>query len=360
MGFRNISAFFTLIFLALVPWNLRAQEEADETATADEDVPVYFLNLQLQPGLNIFNPIKFKVTNNYLIGATVGIGYNVKGLATSSIGTINTGRVQGVQFSGIFNIAAGEFDGFQSASIFNVSKDVFKGAQFAGLVNHSSGDFFGFQFAGLVNTIQGDMRGLQLAPVNRREEGDGIGVQVGLVNFSESGNVIPIGLVNKVKDGMKHFLVYMDDSTFLNLGYRSGSRIFYTHSNYGFGGALLPGREGDNLIMSRGGFGFEFPFNKFFVDIDFSRGNIKRLNDFTVQDVFIFFFGSNTSIYQIRLIGGYKLYERLGVFAGISWDYLRQNKASDPSPQDFVGVILGTVNDDRTAAKMGFFGGIQF
>jgi hypothetical protein len=196
--------------------------------------------------------------------------------------------------------------------------------------------------------------------VNSWKEGDGLGVQVGLVNFSESGNVIPIGLVNNVKDGMKHFFVHMDDSTFFNLGYRSGSRIFYTHSNYGFGGALLPGREGDNLILSRGGFGFEFPFKNFFIDIDLSKGNVKKLNDFTVEDIFIFFFGSNTSIYQIRLSVGYKLYERLGIFAGISWDYLRQNKASDPSPQDFGGVILGAVNDNGSVVKMGFFGGLQF
>ncbi|MDR0495048.1 MAG: hypothetical protein LBG95_05405 [Treponema sp.] len=360
MGFRKTSAFFAILFLLLVLRNLRAQEEADETAPVNEEAPSYFLNLQLLPGLNILNPLKMKVTNNLLLGAAVGIGYNIKGAATSSFGTINTGHVQGLQFSGVFNIANEEFDGFQSASLFNVSKGVFRGGQFAGAVNYSSGDFYGFQFSGLMNMIKGNMWGIQLAPINRRAEGDGVGIQVGLVNISESGNVIPVGLVNKVKNGMKHFFVHMDDSTFLNLGYRSGSRIFYSHSSYGFGGGILPGREGDNLIMSRGGFGLEFPINNFFIDIDLSRGNIKKLNDLTVKDIFVFIFGSNTSIYQIRLIAGYKFYERLGVFAGISWDYLRQNRESDPSPQDFGGVILGAVNDNRTAVKMGFFGGLQF
>ncbi len=199
--------------------------------------------------------------------------------------------------------------------------------------------------------------GTSVGPINRRGEGKGIGIQIGLINISESGNVIPIGLINKVKDGMKHFWIFTDDMLFLNVGYRSGSKIFYTHSNIGIGGGFLPRREGDKLIVSRSGFGFEFTLRKFFIDIDISTGNIFIVDN--IKNLKQLFFGTNTGIYQVRLIGGFKMYERLGIFAGISYDYLYRKKNTDPDPEDFARTAPGKSIGNKTH-KMGFFGGMQF
>ena len=354
MRFRNTTIFLTVIFLTVITGNISAQEQSDDEQI---DAPIYFINFQLLPGMNLFGiPFK-KTTDIFLIAPTVGIGYNLKGFGSASIGLINTGIVHGVQLSGIFNFANAGLSGLQTASIFNVAKDGVRGVQIAGISNYASGTFAGLQVSGFINRIEGDVWGLQLAPINRRGEGGGIGVQVGLLNFSESGNVIPIGLVNKMKNGMEHFWVYTDDMLFLNAGYRSGSKIFYTHSNIGVGGGLLSGKDEDKLVVNRGGFGFEFPLSKFFIDIDISTGNIFKVDE--VKDFWQFFFGTNTGIYQIRVIVGYKTHERMGIFAGISYDYIQQNKDTDPSPEKFAGSAIGKSNDGKTH-KMGLFGGLQF
>jgi hypothetical protein len=357
MNFRKTTIFLAVFFLAA--WNISAQEQPDtEQPDTEEqiDVPVNFLNFQPIPGFNIFGNNFQKTTDIFLIGTIVGVGYNLTGFGSATFGLINSGRVQGIQLSGIFNFANADMDGFQTASIFNVAKGTVRGAQFAGIYNYASGTFMGLQFSTLINRIDGDVWGLQLGPINSRGEGGGVGVQVGLLNFSDSGNVIPIGLVNKVKDGMEHFWVYTDDMLFLNAGYRSGSKIFYTHSNIGIGGELM-GREGGKLIANRGGFGFEFPIRKFFIDIDISTGNIFKVDE--IEDFWNFFFGTNTSIYQLRLIVGYKMYERFGIFAGISYDYIQQTNDTDPSPEEFAGTALGKSIDGITH-KVGFFGGLQF
>jgi hypothetical protein len=350
MNFRNTTIFLAVFFLTA--WNINAQEQPDTDETID--APVVFLNFQPIPGFNIFGHNFQKTTDIFLIGTIVGYGYKLTGIGSASLGIINSGRVQGVQLSGIFNIANSGMDGFQTASIFNVAKGSVRGAQFSGIYNYASGTFMGLQLSGILNRIDGDMWGLQVGPINSRGEGGGVGVQVGFLNFSDSGNVIPIGFVNKVKDGMEHFWIYTDDMLFLNAGYRSGSKIFYTHSNIGIGGELM-GREGGKLMVKRGGFGFEFPISKLFIDIDVSTGNIFKVDE--LEDFWNFFFGTNTSIYQLRLIVGYKMYERFGIFAGISYDYMQQTKDTDPSPQEFAG---SGISYDGNTHKMGFFGGLQF
>jgi hypothetical protein len=352
MNFRNVTIFLAVFFFTVISGNIGAQEQSG--TEEQTDAPIYFLNFQPIPGFNMFGHNFQKTTDIFLIGTITGVGYNLKGFGSASAGLINSGRVQGVQLSGVFNFANSGLDGFQTASIFNVAKGAVRGVQIAGISNYASGTFMGLQVSGLINRIEGDMWGLQLGPINRRGEGGGVGVQVGLLNFSDSGNVIPIGFVNKVKNGMEHFWVYTDDMLFMNAGYRSGSKIFYTHSNIGIGGELM-GREGGKLVVNRGGFGFEFPIRKFFIDIDVSTGNIFKVDE--VEDFWKFFFGTNTSIYQARFIVGYKMYERFGIFAGISYDYMRQTKDTDPSPEEFAGA--GITNDGNTH-KMGFFGGLQF
>lgn len=316
-----------IILISLFSINIFAQEQEQ-----NEDTPFCFLNFQPIPGLNVTGPAIIQTADVFLLGTLVGIGYELNGIATSPIGSYNSGRVNGLQMSGVFNV--------------------------------STEALYGVQISGIVNVVEGNIWGLQLAPVNIRgageEEDNGVNIMIGLVNVSKSPNVIPIGLINVIEKGERHFLGFMDDSAFLNAGYRSGSKNFYTHLSYGFGGGLIPGKEGDNLILPRGGFGFQYVFNKFYINVDLTRGNIKKLNDFGVKDIFLFFFGSNTKLYQIRFKAGYQMYERFGVFAGVSLDYLRRKRSSDPSPKDLGGFIISNSNNYKSAFKIGLFAGVQF
>jgi hypothetical protein len=66
--------------------------------------------------------------------------------------------------------------------------------------------------------------------------------------------------------------------------------------------------------------------------------------------------GFTQPIYQLRITGGYKFFEHLGVFGGISYDIFPKNLLN---PQDFGGLMLGGTTAN-SVHKFGFFGGVQF
>ena len=407
--------------------------EARYSSEDEEDVPVYNVNLQLLPGLDLFGHSREKATNNFLFGLFVGMGHNIDGVGFASLGLINSGYIRGLQFSGIFNMADGSVNGLQGSGIFNIARgnvhglqgtgafnyagtDVqglqgsggfnyanghvlgvqgtglfnfagggFRGVQGSGGFNYSGGDSQGLQGSGLFNYVKGSFRGLQgTGFFNSADElqgmqaalvninGGGSGFMFGLVNVSKSEDMVPFGLVNVIKNGLMHGAVYADDMLFSNLSFRSGSKYFYSVLSVGTRGGRFMG-SGDKLLAIRGGFGFEYTVNKFFFNIDITSGSIINLDtvgkdldtfkqrfpgisdpDFDWDDA-----GSTTGISQLRLTAGYKVFEHLGVFAGISYDYLYRNRETNPDPRDFEGPLLGGVFGRHTH-KFGFFGGVQF
>jgi len=176
---------------------------------------------------------------------------------------------------------------------------------------------------------------------------------VGVVNVSGSNKVVPVGLVNIIKDGIFHPYVYFDDMMFSNIGLRSGAKHFYGTIGVGVGGSVLFG-SGDKLLVTRGGFGFEYPFNKTFIDIELLFGKIVKLDNIWDDGD-----DSITNITQLRFVAGYKPFSHLGVFAGVSFDYLHKRSDTSPDPGDFGGPLSG-IGNDRHIGKIGFFGGIQF
>jgi hypothetical protein len=207
----------------------------------------------------------------------------------------------------------------------------------------------GIQVAGLFNYAE-QIRGIQIAPINKTKSG--VGLQIGVINFSDSDLIIPIGLFNFVRQGMKHPAIYMDDFMFLNFGYRSGTKYFFSNTNFGLGGGFLTG-HGDKYLSVRNGHGVEIPINKFFIDIEFSMGTI-----IIMDSVFDYFFGPVTDIYQLRLSGGWNVFKKLGIFAGVSFDYLVKKEDKSPNPADLGSPIAGNTNGTNTF-KFGFFGGLQ-
>ena len=386
---------------------------------SDDDVPVYNLNIQLLPGIDINGHGKEKATNHFLFGLFLAFGHNIEGLGLASLGQMNTGYVKGTQVSGLFNSVDGHINGFQTAGLFNIAGGDVHGFQAAGWFNLAGGDvrrfqsagFFnhtggsllgfqaagifnmtgagvqGFQAAGIFNIVKGDIRGFQAAGIFNVAEAlrgmqaglvnvntGGKGAMFGLVNVSKSEDMVPFGLVNIIKNGILHGGVFVDDMLFTNLSFRSGNKFFYSLFSFGARGANYPG-SGDSYAVARSGIGFEIPINQFFLNIDMTSGyiiNVSTLGDTadsfsqmikdSINGLYVDWGPVNTSvshIFQLRLTGGYKFYEHLGVFAGISYDHIYRYYSSSPDARDFNGPLVGGVYGRHTH-KLGFFGGIQF
>ena len=395
-----------------------------ENGPEEEAVPEYRINLQFIPGLDINGHSGEKATNNLLLGIFAAAGYNIKGIGVAPVGLVNRGYIHGLQVSGLFNYAAktvegvqaaafcnyaggnvegvqaaalfnyagenaegvqsaalfnyagGNTGGVQAAALFNYARLQAKGVQAAGLFNYSGGEIQGLQ-AGLFNYAggaagdieesglvdppgpHGEIRGLvQLGVVNVSEQG--MGLQVGAVNISGGETIVPLGLVNIIENGILHPSVYVDDMMFLNLGFRSGSKYFYTL--FGVGVNAWTAREAasgkDKLYIGRIGFGSEFSLGKGFVNIDAVWGHITGFSanqetGITLQD------GPGTSMAQLRLSAGYQFYEHLGIFCGISYDIIHRWSGTSPDPIQAAPIAL-EAGSGRTRHKVGFFGGIQF
>jgi hypothetical protein len=367
-------------------------------AEEEEEAPVHVLNFQFIPGMDITGHGGEKATNVFLLGPFAATGHNIQGIGAAGIALINSGRVQGAQVSGLFNLTGGDVQGFQGAAIFNSAGADVQGLQGAGIFNstgggleglqgaaifnlvygtatgiqgsgifnYTGGSFEGFQGAGIFNLVYGNttgvqgsgifnytggsFKGLQAGLVNIAE--NGLGVQAGLVNISGSETVVPLGLVNIVKGGLLHSAVFYDDMGFLNLSFRSGSKYVYTLLAAG----TQPKTHFDSniLLVTRAGLGVEFPMGNFFIDVDITGGNIVNF-DILKKD------GEWNISYltQFRFTAGYKIFEHLGIFGGVSYDYIHREESASPDPETF-GLFTAGWSDGRNIHKLGFFGGIQF
>ncbi|MFP3043363.1 caspase family protein [Treponema primitia] len=345
-------------------------------------------SLQFVPSLGI--PVGGPAdSNTVLIGILGAYGKNLHGTGLGTLLIVNSGKVDGVQMAGLFtyagkdmagvqaaalfNYTGGDRDGVQAAGVFNYAAGNLVGVQTAGLFNYTGGDRGGVQVAGFLNYTSGDMTGAQISLLNStrgntvgaqigvvNRGGDGAGAQIGLVNVSDNENVVPIGLVNVVKNGMIHPQVFYDDMGFTNLGFKSGSKHFYSVVNLGVQKAGITRTTpmegtGEAGLAYRGsfGFGYEFSWKYGFFDIDILSGGMVDLDDPDSS------WSVNTSISQVRLTAGFKALKHLGVFAGLSYDYAHLAD-NDPKPGTSLGDFVYGWSNDHNVHKLGFFAGIQF
>jgi hypothetical protein len=365
-------ADFTVI--AAPPSAARGDEEAEE-----ETKPV---NVQLVPGVGI-GGFDRKVTNHVLIGILGGIGHNLRGFGLGGpFGLNNTGFVNGIQLSGyntvsrdmngvelagLFNWVGEDVHGIRIAGIFNGVKGSAAGVELAGIFNLAGGDMHGvrtaavfnfaggsgngLQLAGIFNWTGESFRGMQMGLFNYDGGDDGAGIRMGLVNVSESENVIPVGLVNVVKNGLMHPAVWYDDLGFVNLSLKSGSKHFYSILGLGVHNDLILG--GGSMFITRSGFGAHLPLNRFFLNFDVTAGQIFA-NWPWDED-----YGS-AFIAQARFSAGYTIFKHLGIFAGVSYDYILSPRSGSLKPGEDFGFSSFARSDGRNTHKIGFFGGIQF
>jgi hypothetical protein len=355
-------------------------------------------SLQLLPGIDLIGDSSRKSNSNLHIGILIGSGHNTNGVGVAYLGLINTGNVNGVKVSGLFNYNAGYVDGIQTSGIFNYTGGDTNGIQGTGIINYTGGnaqwiqgsgianiaigDVNGVQGSGIANIAGGNVNGLQFSGIANyagglqgvqagilniinKDQEDTKGVQIGMVNISRSDNVLPIGLVNIIKNGILHPSVYIDDMLFSNFSFRSGTKNFYVLLSVGFGGndyngnPVYAGAE-NRYLVSRAGIGVEIPIRKAFIDFDASFGKINNIYENLSFESDEYSNGDNgTFDFQLRLIGGYKFFKRLGVYGGLSYDYLYMYNINSPDPRNFNGLMIGGVNGP-SINKFGFFAGMQF
>jgi hypothetical protein len=397
------------------PGSPHSPEAAAAASAKEEDAPLVPVTVQLVPGVG-FPEDEPWATNILSFGLISTTGHNLRGLTLSLIGSTNTGFVRGVQLSliynyahrdlqgiqaaGLFNMAFENLQGIQVAGIFNTTGGTLRGIQGASVFNRIDGDGMGIQSAGFVNITKGSMtgiqgasvfnwvegnntgiqaagfvnitkgsmrgnqwanlvnwtggsfQGLQVGLVNYRGAGDGPsgGVAVGLVNISKSEDVAPFGLVNIVKNGMFHPAIGYDDLGFLNLSLKSGSKRFYSLFSLGLRNMRSPQ---DMEYISRLGAGVEIPLGNIFIDLDLSAGTIQPLDSFWDSAE------NHSLLAQARVSAGFKLFEHLGAFAGISYDYILSPPDRPFRTESVLGIPVHWTSG-RHSHKIGFFGGIQF
>jgi hypothetical protein len=312
----------------------------------------------------------FNLANDFVQGVQGAGIFNladgfVQGAQGAGVFNLADDFVQGVQGAGIFNVANGIVQGVQGAGVFNVADDFMQGVQGAGIFNYARSGLAGVQMAGIFNYAGGSSRGVQAGLVNIAK--DGSGVQAGLVNISGGETMVTLGLVNIVKGGILHPAVFYDDMEFLNASFRSGSKRVYSVFTAGVQGKALPeSYDGDTLLAFRAGLGVEFPIGKFFMDVDITCGsivNFDALADLGGTDIREWKHrragGPLSDLVQLRFTAGYKIFEHLGIFGGISYDYIHRRESASPDPETFSPFIAGW-SDGWNTHKLGFFGGVQF
>jgi hypothetical protein len=314
-------------------------------------------------GAGIFNMTNGSITGAQGAGIFNITGESISGAQGAGIFNMTNGSINGAQAAGIFNMDGVSMTGVQAAGIFNMTDKDVTGVQAAGIFNMTGGDVTGVQAAGIFNLARGNFYGLQAGLVNIG--GEGRSVQAGLVNISQNENVFPIGLVNIVKGGILHPAVYVDSMGFLNFSLRSGSRHFYSILGVGAqkiylsaGGndkAVWGWNKDDALLVCRAGVGFEFPIKSFFINVDVTSGSVLNLDTISKDD----YDSSVSFLSQARLTAGYKIFEHLGVFAGISYDYVHLEGKDSPNPTGRMDCVFGWGNS-RHINKLGFFAGLQF
>lgn len=214
------------------------------------------------------------------------------------------------------------------------------GAQISG-ANNYCGYLQGAQ-VGVVN-IAGEVEGAQVGVVNiaKRVRGG----QVGLVNISRTIEGVPAGLVSLTRNGQWHVEAWGDGNRFFHLGFRLGSRYVYTLFTTGY-------RPDNPARWSYGiGMGGHIPLDPFFVNVDVTLHDHHRGFEYWYPEDE----GPNL-VPEVRVMGGYQLGRRIGIYGGGSFQVFFPQWYSYESMSLFIDEGR---DPNKTFAKPTFFIGLQ-
>jgi hypothetical protein len=327
------------------------QEEAEieETDSETSKIPVIPVIPENSPTNSeiIFKPAGFSFFTtgsknsgfgyNFQVGIIQSYAAAIKGSQFSLLMNQSGGEVRGTQFALVMNSAHGDVYGHQGSLIFNkidgnlkgsqtgiifnkVNGDI-RGAQLSAIFNDAGGNINGAQLSGIFNISRGSMNGAQISSIfNNSQSINGSqialfnnagiinGTQIGLINKAdEMHGGVPIGLINIIGNGQFHGCTWYDGNKVFNFGLKTGTKYFYSLLSFGFQ------INSDERGFYPGiGFGGELPFERLFIDLDFSLKGFIEYDDNNSPDSM-----TEKNLYSsIRLLGGVKIFKRLSVFAG--------------------------------------------
>jgi hypothetical protein len=253
----------------------------------------------LVPGLGTHGSLSGQVVNTFSLNIAGGYNAGVNGV---EIGLFNLDKsdVKSFQLGVLFNTVGGSVKGLQIGGLFNqVFSDV-KAIQIAGAFNNVEGDVKGIQIAlgfnnarqmhgiqaGALNIAAGNASGLQFGWMNVAEqEFRGVqsgslfnyaknlhGIQIGLINASDYSSGLSFGLINLVQHGYQQLVVNSNETTDLNVVYKTGTRYFY---NILLAGTNL--RKDKKLYAYGLGYGNELPvFNFLAFNTEITARNLNQ------------------------------------------------------------------------------------
>ncbi len=255
-----------------------------------------------------------------------------QGVQLATLSNFNIGQMDGLQVSAINNFAAGHLHGAQISAGMNIAASKVEGAQITGLLNVSMEDLHGMQI-GLANYAR-NVNGVQIGLINAA--GRTVkGVQIGLINYAYEKASVKLGLINVSRATHLQWLMYVGNSSFMNLAARFKNEHFYNQVGIGFPHRLSD-KNFSGVINYRAG--ISFPLKNFSLNGDLGYSHITlNDNDLDAQGI--------SSLYALQARGTieYQFIDKLAFFLSSGYEITskyHELKAYDHKPILEFGIAL--------------------
>lgn len=282
------------------------------------------------PGLSTHGMMSSQIINHYSINALGGYTAGLDGLELGGLFNINRQDVKYLQAAGLFNVVGGNFEGVQLAGIGNT---VLKNAS-------------GLQAAGIYNTVKDTVTGVQVAGIfNKSHVLRGVAISV--VNITDTLDGYAIGLINISKNGYREVLIYSNEVTTVNAGFKTGNAKLY---------AILS--VGANLTNTTKFYDFSFGMGHDFI---FNKRCFLS-TEFAVQSLVSERWNNSQEINTLSTILNVKAGSKLTLFAGPSFNlYDDFNDKNIPgADQPYLKNRTGLINLKDGKTWIGWRAGISF
>lgn len=345
----------------------------------EHDYIIIPFELSFVPIISTSGMLEEKVINYVSLNLIAGYAAKLHGFEAGMI-NIKSEEVAGLQAAYILNYSGGNTYGFQGSGFANVTLKNLKGVQ-DGILNYTGG-IEGAQFgvinfslssasaqAGIINIASNenylqagvvnllfDMEGIQIGEVNIVNHFNGVqaglvnlsvgkssGLQLGLLNYSQDIDGAPIGLISIVKDGFTHGFSWYDESGFVNIGIKHGTKNIYNIYGVGLDTSY-------KYFKATWGLGGHIDFDNIYLNIDGTVSSIEQTTFDTKS------YCGNLS--SIRIAAGYQIFEHLSLTAGISFNYM-----ADYGQKITINPVTGykfPMGNDQNQFWPGFFVGLEY
>ncbi len=279
----------------------------------------------------------------------------VTGVQLSGISNILKGRMNGAQVTGIYNMTTKNVDGTQLSGFANIALEDVKlmqisgftnignnvdGVQIAGFANFSKGKVGGAQIAGFANfarsvnfaQISGfmniaceEIKGAQISTfLNFANEVKGL--QLALFNVSDTVSGLSLGLLSYVNKGFHKFEISGDETFYVNLAFKTGTKRFYNILAFGIDPVIFDFTQLDSVKFNSlytnnryGGYGFGTEITtktRLFFGLDLTGNQILEDKSFTE---------SFTTLFRLNISVGIRIFKKSGISIGPTLNYLISN-----------------------------------